>query len=176
MLLLYLLELSVLAETVRSTNNNRDTSLSIRVFVNKHCCPLKCFIRLNFFFSCLDCLSRSLRSYRFSSCYFQSYMNRVSGYLKCRVYQMNMELRSKMQTKHNILRPLPTSSNTWQLALQVWTQLGKIQKWVSTTQHFIYTIYTLYFEYIFFCLIQIYRFNCYFCTIYILFTLEFLFV
>ena len=126
LLLLYLLELSVLAETVRSTNNNRDTSLSIRVFVNKHCCPLKCFIRLNFFFSCLDCLSRSLRSYRISSCYFQSYMNRVSEYLKCCVYQMNMELRSKMQTKHNILRPLPSSSSTWQLALQVWTQLGKI--------------------------------------------------
>ena len=50
LLLLYLLELSVLAETVRSNNNNRDTSLSIRVFVNKHCCPLKCFIRLNSFF------------------------------------------------------------------------------------------------------------------------------
>ena len=32
-----------------------------------------------------------------------------------------------------ILRPLPTSvhSNTQQLALQVWTQLGKIQKWLS---------------------------------------------
>ena len=50
LLLLYLLELSVLAETVRSNNNNRDTSISIRVSVNKHCCPLKCFIRFNFFF------------------------------------------------------------------------------------------------------------------------------
>ena len=37
-----------------------------------------------------------------------------------------------MQTKM-ILRPPPTSvhSNTQQIALEVWTQLGKIQKWLS---------------------------------------------
>ena len=42
---------------------------------------------------------------------------------------MDMKFRSKIQTKM-ILRPLPTSvhSNTQQLALEVWTQLGKIQK------------------------------------------------
>ena len=37
-----------------------------------------------------------------------------------------------MQTKM-ILKPFPTSvhSNTRQLALEVWTQLGEIQKWLS---------------------------------------------
>ena len=42
---------------------------------------------------------------------------------------MDMEFRSYMQAKINV-RPLRTSvhSNTRQLALGVWTQLGKIQK------------------------------------------------
>ena len=44
---------------------------------------------------------------------------------------MNMEFRSKRHTKM-ILKPLPASvhSITQQLALEVWTQLGKIQKWI----------------------------------------------
>ena len=50
---------------------------------------------------------------------------------------MNMEFRSKRHTKM-ILKPLPTSvhSITQQLALEVWTQLGKIQKWLRGTGDF----------------------------------------
>lgn len=45
---------------------------------------------------------------------------------------MKMEFRGKMHTAM-IAKPLPTRvhSNTQQLALEVWAQLGKIQKWVS---------------------------------------------
>ena len=45
---------------------------------------------------------------------------------------MNMEFRSKMQTKM-ILIPLPTSvlSHIRELALEASTQLGKIQNWQS---------------------------------------------
>ena len=67
-----------------------------------------------------------VNSNRFSGCCFQSYVNIV-----CRRTQMNMEFRSERHTKI-ILKPLPISvhSITQQLALEVWTQLGKIQKWI----------------------------------------------
>ena len=67
-----------------------------------------------------------VNSNRFSACCFQSYVN-----ILCGRTQMNMEFRSKRNTKM-ILKPLPASvhSITQQLALEVWTQLGKIQKWI----------------------------------------------
>ena len=58
--------------------------------------------------------------------------HRMQENSKCRVYQMNMEFRSKIHTKM-ILRSLPTSiySNTRELAPEVLNQFNKIQKWLS---------------------------------------------
>ena len=51
--------------------------------MNKDFCPFKCFIELYF---CLDCLLKSL-SYCFVGC-FQSHMNRMQEYSKCRTRQI----------------------------------------------------------------------------------------
>ena len=75
-------------------------------FVNKHCCCFKCFFEWYNFLVLIVCqdLFLSLFWLWFSVVH----EHRMREYSKCRMYQMNMEFRSKMQTKM-ILRPLPTS-------------------------------------------------------------------
>ena len=64
-------------------------------FVNKHCCPFKCFIE--WYRNCLDCLSRSL-SYRFSDLGFQSHMNiacRSTQNAPCIIWIWILEVKCK---------------------------------------------------------------------------------
>ena len=96
-------------------------ALSIHVFVNRKCCPFKCFIELYFLswlfakISFLSCLS-------LCCCCFQSYMKiACSSTQNAACSKFIWCFRGKMETKM-ILRPLQTSvhSNTRKLALQVW--------------------------------------------------------
>ena len=64
-------------------------------FVNKHCCPFKCFIER--YRNCLDCLSRSL-SYRFSVYGFQWHMNiacRSTQNAPCIIWIWILEVKCK---------------------------------------------------------------------------------
>ena len=79
----------------------RDTSLSIHVFVNRHSCPFKCFIRLNYivFLSWLFVMISSLSLFRLLFSVIQEH--RIQEYSKCRVYQMNKEFRSNWNANEN---------------------------------------------------------------------------
>ena len=73
-------------------------SFNAYIFVNKHCCPFKCFIELYYFLVLIVC--QDLILIAFPVVVFSHHTeHRMQENSKCRVYQINMEFNGKMYTR-----------------------------------------------------------------------------
>ena len=102
----FILKNSKHGENLQGFIQTHSQCMSSSDFVNKHCCRFKCFFEWHNFLSWLFVKISFLSLFRLWVSVVHEH--RIQEYSKCRMYQMNMEFRSKMQTKM-ILRLLSTS-------------------------------------------------------------------
>ena len=105
----------------------RDTSLSIHVFVYRHCCPFKCFIELYYFLVLIVCQDLFLTA--FPVVILSRTWTSHSGVLKMprasNEYGWSLEGKCKRKWFWDLFLLVYNR----QLVPQVCTQLGKIHKW-----------------------------------------------